>query len=397
MVRCDTWSRRDPVGTLGAGAAMSLRVIRVTLREIRLALREPFEISSGLTTDRRILLLELEDADGVTVWSECVAGERPNFSAETIDTAWLAISEWFAPRVLAGSVPHPSALEPKLAANIRGRVMARAAIEMGGWALWAVRRERSLSRTIGGTRRSIGTGISLGIQTTPSVLVDKTRAALSAGYRKLKIKIRPGADIEFIGAVCEALGPDAPLMADANSAYTLQHADHLADLDPFRLMMIEQPLTHDDLRRHAQLQDRLATPICLDESITGLDRAEDMLALSSGRIINIKSGRVGGFTQAKAIHDLCQRSGVPVWCGGMLESGIGRAYNVALASLPNFTLPGDVSPSARYWERDIVVPEWTMDAGSMVSVPVDELGLGVAVDIGRVDDLTQRSLTLTSS
>ena len=376
---------------------MSLRLSRITLREIRLALRDPFEISSGVTTDRRILLLELEDVDGVTTWSECVAGERPNFSAETIDTAWLAVSEWLAPRALSGSVPHPSALSDKIGVNIRGHLMAQAALEMGGWALWATRESLSLSRAIGGTRRTIATGISLGIQTTPALLVDKCRTAIEAGYRKIKIKIRPGADIEYIAPVREALGVDAPLMADANSAYTLRHADHLADLDAFNLMMIEQPLAHDDLRRHAQLQDRLATPICLDESITGLDRAEDMLALGSGRIINIKAGRVGGFTPAKAVHDLCQRHGVPVWCGGMLESGIGRAYNVALASLPNFTIPGDISPSARYWAQDIVVPEWTMDADGMVTVPAGEPGLGVRVDVNRIDDLTERSKTLRSA
>ena len=272
--------------------------------------------------------------------------------------------------------------------------MARAALEMGGWALWATRESFSLSRAIGGTRRTIATGISLGIQPTPALLVDKSRTAIESGYQKIKIKIRSGADIEYIASVREALGVDAPLMVDANSAYTLRHADHLADLDSFNLMMIEQTLAHDDLRRHAQLQDRLSTPICLDESITGLDRAEDMLALGSGRIVNIKAGRVGGFTPAKAVHDLCRHHGVPVWCGGMLESGVGRAYNVALASLSNFTIPGDVSPSARYWDRDIVIPEWTMDADGMVIVPAEEPGLGVRVDVDRVDDLTERSKTL---
>jgi O-succinylbenzoate synthase len=373
---------------------MSLRLTRISLREIRLSLREPFEISSGLTTTRRILLVELEDSDGLATWSECVAGERPNFSPETIDTAWLAITEWVGPRALSSSVAHPSALNEKLGANIRGHRMARAAVEMGAWALWAERSQQSLSAVLGGTRDAIGTGISIGIQDTPDALVEKSRAALRAGYQKIKIKIRPGADIEYIAAVREALGPDAPLMADANSAYTLEDAAHLADLDPFGLMMIEQPLAQDDLRRHAQLQDRIATPICLDESITNVDRAEDMLALGSGRIINIKTGRVGGFDEAKAIHDLCQHSGIPVWCGGMLESGVGRAYNVALASLPNFTLPGDVSPSARYWEQDIVSPEWTMDAHGMVTVPRDRPGIGVHVEMDRVDDLTQRTVTL---
>jgi O-succinylbenzoate synthase len=360
----------------------------MTLREISLTLREPFEISSGLTTTRRILLLELKDGDGMTAWSECVAGERPNFSAETIDTAWLAITEWIGPRALAGSVPDPPAMDTRLATNIRGHLMARAAVEMGCWGLWAERKQQSLSRVIGGTRESIETGISIGIQESPDALVGKCRSALDAGYRKIKIKIRPGADIEFIGAVRDALGPDVPLMADANSAYTLRLADHLADLDAYQLMMIEQPLGYDDLRRHAQLQDRIATPICLDESITSVERTEDMLALGSGR--------VGGLTQAKAIHDLCRHNGVPVWCGGMLESGVGRAYNVALASLPNFTIPGDVSPSARYWEQDIVTPEWTMDSQGQVQVPTRRAGIGVQVDVDRVEDLTVRAVTLTA-
>ncbi len=374
---------------------MSIRLTRIVLRELPLALREPFQISSGVTTTRRILLLELEDSDGATVWSECVAGERPNFSAETIDTAWLAITEWIAPRVLGKSVSHPSTLDAILGRGIRGHRMAKAAVEMGIWALWATRERTSLARLIGGTRDAIATGISIGIQDHPSTLVDKARGALARGYRKIKIKIRPGADLEYIAAVRDALGPEAPLMADANSAYTLAQADHLADLDPYRLLMIEQPLAHDDLRRHAQLQDRLATPICLDESVTSVERAEDMLALGAGRIVNIKPGRVGGFTQAMAIHDLCQHHAVPVWCGGMLESGVGRAYNVALASLRNFTIPGDVSPSGRYWTEDIVSPEWTMEPSGMITVPVDTPGIGVEVDRDRVDRLSTRTARLS--
>jgi O-succinylbenzoate synthase len=376
---------------------MSFRLSRITLREIRMTLREPFEISSGRTTGRRILLLELEDADGTVTWSECVAGELPNFSAETIDTAWLALTEWIAPRLLGVSIGHPNVIDGMLRRGIRDHPMAKAAVEMGAWALWAEREGTSLSRLIGGTRRTIATGISIGIQDSPQALVDKARESLGLGYRKIKIKIRPGADIEYIGAAREALGPEAPLMADANSAYTLGHTEHLADLDSYRLLMIEQPLAQDDLRRHAQLQDRLETPICLDESIPHAAAAEDMLALGAGRIVNIKPGRVGGFTQARAIHDLCQHHAVPVWCGGMLESGVGRAYNVALASLPNFTLPGDVSPSARYWTEDVVTPEWTMDAAGMVAVPADRPGLGVTVNVGRIDNLTVRTRTLTAS
>jgi O-succinylbenzoate synthase len=340
----------------------TIAIARLTLREIRLPLREPFRISSGLVTTRRIMLLELRDRDGVTAWSECVAGERPNYSPETIDTAWLAISEWVAPRVLGQEFAGPQEVEPALRRDFRGHNMAKAAVEMGAWGLAAERRAVSLTAVLGGTRAKVATGISLGIQPDPESLVRVARDAL----------------------------------AHANSAYTLTDADHLAKLDAYDLLMIEQPLASDDLVRHAELQKKLKTPICLDESISGVDRAADALALGSGKIINIKPGRVGGFGQAKAIHDLCAEAGVPVWHGGMLESGIGRAYNVALATLANFTLPGDLSPSARYWERDIVTPEWTMAEDGMVQVPFHRPGLGVAVDIDRVDDLTVRKETLSA-
>jgi O-succinylbenzoate synthase len=268
--------------------------------------------------------------------------------------------------------------------------MAKAAVEMACWELTARQEGVSLSRKLGGTRDAIKVGISLGIQKDPAALVEKVRGALERGYRKVKIKIMPGADVQYLGAVREACGPEAPLMADANNAYTLDDLDVLRQIDAFGLIMIEQPLAWDDLLRHVKLQKEMKTPICLDESITSPDRAEDMIELGAGRIVNIKAGRVGGHRQSLAIHDLCQRHGIPVWCGGMLESGVGRAHNVALASLPNFTLPGDTSPSERYWEQDIVIPEWTMDRDGMMKVPVDRPGLGVEVDLDRVEDLTVR-------
>jgi O-succinylbenzoate synthase len=369
---------------------MTLRPERLTLREIQLPLREPFRISSGTQTLRRILLLELEDASGVAVWSECVAPEQPNYSPETIDTAWLAIRSWVAPRVLGQIFEQPDEVFPALERDFRGHLMAKAAVEMALWALDAEQRGLPLATRLGGTRPCIEVGISLGIQTTPSVLVERAGRALADGYRKVKIKIEPGADLAYISAAREALGADAPLMADANNAYSLADADRLIELDQFGLMMIEQPLAWDDLHRHAQLQRRLSTPLCLDESITSLDRAEDMLALGSGRVINIKPGRVGGFGPSIAIHDLCARAGIPVWCGGMLESGVGRAYNVALASLPNFVKPGDISPSARYWAEDIVSPEWTMSSDGLMAVPRDRPGIGVTVDRERVAELTVR-------
>jgi O-succinylbenzoate synthase len=361
------------------------------LREIRLPLREPFQISSGVVSERRILLLELTDASGVTVWSECVAGEMPNYSPETVDTAWIAISEWIAPRVLGVGFAHPGDVHAALDRDFRGHNMAKAAVEMGMWAVAAEQAGLPLARMIGGTRETIATGISLGIQKSPAALVDKARAAIAEGYRKVKIKIKPGSDVEFVRAAREELGPDAPLMADANNAYTLDDIDQLVALDALDLMMIEQPLAWDDLVRHAELQRKLKTPVCLDETITSLERAIDMQTLGSGRIINIKPGRVGGFGPSIAIHDFCEQHGIPVWCGGMFESGVGRSYNVALASLPNFTKPGDVSPSARYWDRDVVTPEWTMDASGMVQVPLAAPGIGVAVDVDRVDALTVRT------
>jgi len=370
----------------------TLRQIR--LREIRLPLKESFRISSGVISDRRILLLELTDVNGVTTWSECVAGESPNYTPETIDTAWTAITQWVAPRVLGKEFAQPGDIHVALDKDFRGHNMAKAAVEMGMWGLAATAAGLPLGKFIGGTRASIPTGISLGIEKTPAALVDKARAAIKQWYRKVKIKIMPGSDVEFVRAAREELGPSAPLMADANNAYTLDDIDRLAELDTLDLMMIEQPLAWDDIVRHAELQKRLETPVCLDESITSLDRAIDMHTLGSGRIINIKPGRVGGFGPSIAIHDFCEQHGIPVWCGGMFESGIGRAYNVALASLSNFTKPGDVSPSARYWARDIVTPEWTMDATGMVKVPLDRPGIGVDVDVDRVDQLTTRSQDL---
>lgn len=366
------------------------QVERIVLREVGLRLREPFRISSGTVEERRTCLLELHGADGAVAWSESVAFERPNYSAETVDSVWFALTHWFAPRVLGRPFEHPREVAPVLRRDVRGHLMAQAALEMGCWSLAARTRGVSLARMLGGTGERVATGISLGIQPTPADLVARARDALAQGYGKIKVKIAPGADVDFVRAVREALGPQVSLMADANSAYSLADATHLAQLDAFDLIMIEQPLAPDDLVRHAELARHLRTPICLDESITGLDRAQDMVTLGSGRIVNIKPGRVGGFASSLAIHDFCLQRGIPVWCGGMLESGIGRAHNVALASLPGFTLPGDLSPSARYWAEDIVTPEWTMDDRGMVRVPRDEPGIGVEVDRDRVEAITTR-------
>ncbi len=370
-----------------------ISVARINLHEISLPLREPFQISSGTMVARRCALLELTDVEGRSCWSECVADDSPNYLPETIDTAWLAITKWIAPRILDRTFESPGDVHAALSENIRGHEMAKAAVEMGIWGLHATAMEVSLARLIGGVRTHIDVGISLGIQPTPEALVAKVGAALSEGYRKVKIKIKPGYDVAFVSAARAAF-PDAPLMADANNAYTMDDLPSLQALDSLNLMMIEQPLAWDDIVRHRDLQAVLRTPICLDESITSLAKAQDMVTLGSGQIINIKPGRVGGFTSSLRIHDFCEAHGIPVWCGGMLETGIGRAYNVALASLPNFTKPGDVSPSARYWAKDVVTPEWTMSPEGTVAVPLDRPGIGVDVNRDMIDDLTLRTETL---
>jgi O-succinylbenzoate synthase len=352
---------------------------RLTLREIRLALREPFRISSGTSHDRR----------------ECVAGETPHYSPETVDTAWLAIQRWIAPLALDRAFDEPAELYRTLATSIRGHHMARAAVEMAAWDLTARRQGLSLAELLGGTRERVATGISLGIQPDPARLAEQAHAAVQEGYRRIKLKIAPGLDLPYVEAVRAALRPDTPLSVDANGAYTPDDTGILQRLDAFGLVMLEQPLAPGDLVRHAALQRALSTPICLDESITDPDRASDMVSLGSGKVINIKPGRVGGFTAAREIHDLAAAHGIPVWCGGMLESGVGRAHNVALASLPNFELAGDLSPSRRYWDRDIVVPEWEMEDG-MITVPSQEPGMGVEVDVDFLAHCTERSETMSA-
>ncbi len=371
-----------------------MRPVRLVLREIGLRLREPFRTSTGAWDQRRILLVEVGDEDGATGWGECVAEESPLYGPETVDTAWLAITAWIAPLVLSREFTGPEEVGPALEAAFRGHHMAKAAVEMACWDLAAEQEGIPLAELLEGTRAEVATGISLGLQSSPAQLAEKATEAAAAGYRRIKLKIAPGADVEFAAAVQGALGEEVPVSVDGNGAYSLGDLEVLRRLDAMQLAMIEQPLAAGDLVRHAELQRRLSTPLCLDESITGADRAEDMITLGSGRIINVKPGRVGGHGAARAVHDVAAGAGVPVWCGGMLESGVGRAHNVALASLPNFRLPGDLSPSARYWERDIVHPEWTMSAG-MVTVPRDRPGLGVEIDEEMVEELTVRRVVLT--
>ena len=383
-----------------------IRLARIDLREISLPLADPFRSAAGTTETRRILLLELHDADGSRTWSECVAESMPTYSPDTVDTCWLAISEWIAPLVIGESFESPDLIDAALQKRIRGHRMARAAVEMGMWALAAERSGISLAallnektRCPSGNReplRLVETGIAFGIQSSPEILSQKCIEAVEAGYRRIRIKISPDADVAYVRAASDAVAGRIPIGVDGNCAYSLDVARHvsaLEALDSFGLSMIEQPLSHDDLLQHATLQKCISTPLCLDESITGVERVTEMTALESARIVNLKPGRVGGFHQSLAIHDACSAASIPVWCGGMLESGIGKAYNVALASLPNFTLPGDLSPSSRYWADDITTESWTMRDGK-VRVPLERRGIGVDVNEAMVDRLTVRRVTL---
>ncbi len=360
----------------------------VELREIHLRLRERFEISSGGRQDRRILLLRLR-AQGLEGWSECVVGEDPGYSYETTDTAWHVLSDFLLPTLIGCDFTEPEDLLLPTA-WVRGHRMAKAAVEMAGWELEARRRGVSLASLLGGERDYVDVGVSVGLQPDDKTLLSKIEAYVDEGYSRIKIKIKPGRDIDMLRAVRNRF-PELPMMADANSAYTLADMPRLREFDELDLMMIEQPLAHDDYREHAILQAELETPICLDESIRSVGDAELAFQLEACRIINIKPGRVGGLSSAKRIHDVCRARGAAAWCGGMLESGIGRAHNVALASLQGFTLPGDISASARYWDQDVVIPEFCLDHGRL-RVP-EGPGLGVTPDIERIESLTVRHAT----
>ena len=362
-----------------------MRVERAVLREIPLRLKEFFEISSGGTQDRRVLLLTLY-SDGVEGWSECVAGDEPAYSYETTDTAWHILTDFVLPRIVGRDADGPEDLLAPVS-WIRGHGMAKASVEMAGWDLAAKADGVSLSEKLGGERAAVPVGVSIGLKPTDADLHAAVAGYQADGYARIKIKIKPGRDVEMLTGVREAFS-DLPLMADANSAYTLQDIDRLQMMDELGLMMIEQPLSYDDVFQHARLQEMIETPVCLDESIKS--EADLALALELGgcRIVNIKPGRVGGHGVSRRIHDTMVEHGLPVWCGGMLESGVGRAHNVALASLPGFTLPGDISASRRYWEQDIVTPEFEVVDGQMV-VPTGP-GIGVAVDTDRIEHLTTR-------
>jgi O-succinylbenzoate synthase len=364
-----------------------LRLERLDLREIHLPLKWPFETSFGRTTRRRIMIVRAFDESGAAGYGECTAPEDPFYNHETIDTAWLIISRYVAPILSAARVRSAGEVNPALA-HIRGNRMARGAVEAAIWDLEAKLAGTPLWRHLGGTREEVDCGVSIGLQETTAALLEKVSREVERGYQRIKIKIKPGRDVELVEAIRSRF-PAVPLTVDANSAYTLADIDLLKRLDQYKLMMIEQPLTPGDLLDHAKLQREIATPICLDESVLTLQDARHAQELGSCRIVNIKLGRVGGHAEARAIQQYCASLGVPVWCGGMLESGVGRAHNIAMSTLPGFVMPGDVSASERYWEEDVIDPPVTVSERGTIKPP-EGPGIGYEVDERRVESLAVR-------
>jgi len=368
-----------------------MQIRNLTLREIHLKLLAPFETSMDRITERRILLAEL-NVEGTIGWGECTAGENPFYSPEDTDTAWHAITKYLWPMLKGRTINCAAEVWPLLE-RVRGHNMAKATLETAAWDAEAKLKKVPLSKLLGGTREEIPCGVSIGIKDTVEELAATVKKELDAGYQRIKIKIKPGKDLAPIQHI-RNLYPRIKLSVDANSAYRAEDLSLLQQLDAFYLMMIEQPLGWDDLYGHVALQKNLQTPICLDECIHNYEQAEAAISLGACKIINIKLGRVGGHLQAKRIHDLCERNSIPVWCGGMLESGIGRAHNIAMSTQSNFSLPGDVSASGRYWHEDIIKPEVTVTPSGTIKVPAGP-GIGFDPRATRIDSLTSRRLHLT--
>ncbi|HTV66662.1 MAG TPA: o-succinylbenzoate synthase [Bryocella sp.] len=367
-----------------------MKIEAITLRELKMPLVHFFETSFGRTYTRRVLLVTLH-CDGLEGWGECVAGEGPFYSEEYIDGAWMVIAQYLAPALLGKSIASGREVRALLA-RVREHPMAKAALENAAWDAEAQAKDVPLWQLLGGTRREIACGVSIGIQDSHEQLLDKIATELAASYQRIKVKVKPGWDVEVLDKI-RARWPEILLSCDANSAYTLADEEHLKSFDRFRLLMIEQPLWADDFYFHARLQKQLETALCLDEAIRTARDAAAALELGACRIVNIKVGRVGGFSEAIAIHDVVQRSGVPVWCGGMLESGVGRSHNVALSTLPNFSLPGDISASQRYWKEDIIEPEVAVSPQGTIALK-NVPGRGYELRKELIEELTVRKETL---
>jgi len=359
-----------------------MRIESVELQQLRMPLKSKFETSFGNISVKDFIIVSIH-GEGKTGYAESVALEYPMYSEETTGTVFYMLETFLIPKLLESNISSPEELS-NLFAPIRRNNMAKAALEGAVWDLYAKQKGISLANALGGKKSTIDVGVSIGIEPTVDEVLIKVEEFLSEGYKKIKIKIKPGFDIELISAIRKRFGYSVPLMADANSAYTLNQVDIFKELDQFNLMMIEQPLEHDDIIDHAKLQKQISTPICLDESIHSADDARKAIELGSCKIINIKIGRVGGLYESKKIHDLCMANQIPVWCGGMIETGIGRAHNIAITSLPNFTIPGDTSASNRYWDEDIVSPEVMLSNPGILDVPTSH-GIGYEIDQNKVN------------
>jgi O-succinylbenzoate synthase len=367
-----------------------MKIEAITLREIHMPLVHFFETSFGRTTERRILLVTVHTG-GPEGWGECVAGEDPFYNEESVETAWYALERYIVPMTLGKTLEKAAEL-PAMLTRVRGHRMAKAALENALWDSEAQVRQMPLSKLLGGSLQEIDCGVSIGIQNSVEQLMEKIETEVSAGYRRIKVKCKPGWDVEVFEKIRERW-PDLVLSCDANSAYTLDQIEHLKKFDRFNLLMIEQPLWHDDFYHHARLQKQLKTAICLDEAIRNRRDAQAAIELGACRIINIKVGRVGGFSEAVAIHDAAQAARIPVWCGGMLESGVGRSHNIALSTLTGFSLPGDVSASKRYWKEDVIEPAVEVSSDGRIQVP-QTAGRGFRIKTDLMEKLTTRQITL---
>jgi O-succinylbenzoate synthase len=367
-----------------------MRIEQIEIRHLELPLVHPFETSFGREEARQTILVAIY-SEGLTGWGEAATSAGPWYEYETVETCWHVLREFLGPQVVGQQIATPQDVA-RLMTSVRGHNIAKMGLEAAVWDLLGKAQGISVSQFLGGIQERVAVGVSIGVQDSMRTLLERIDLFQAQGYSRIKIKIKPGWDVDVVRQVRERFS-DVPLMVDANSAYTLADTEMLAALDEFDLMMIEQPLAYDDLVDHAELQRRLRTPICLDESVPSLSAARAALALGSGRILNIKPGRVGGLTVARAIHDLCYERGLPMWCGGMLETGIGRAHNVALASLPGFSLPGDISASSRYFHQDIVAPAFEVNPGGTMTVPAGP-GIGVQVLYDRVEAATVRRVVV---
>lgn len=363
-----------------------MNIESIVLRQIQVKLKAPFETSFGKTWERRVVLVEVI-ADGLSGWGEVTAGEGPFYNSETTDTSWLILEKFIVPLVSAAKIKGPADV-PDVLRVLRGHGMAKAALENALWDIEAQRQKIPLAKLLGGTRAEINCGVSIGIQDSPERLVAAAEREIAAGYQRIKIKIKPQKDLEYMAAVRKRF-PEILLSVDANSAYRLQEVEHLKKFDEYKLLMMEQPLSWDDMYDHSLLQPQIKTAICLDESIHNSEHARAAIEMGACRIVNIKLGRVGGHSEARRVEQVSRERKVPVWCGGMLETGVGRAHNIAMSSLAGFVLPGDVSASQRYWEEDIIEPEVEVSKAGTITIPTAP-GLGYTVRTRRIERLTVR-------